>query len=166
MKSYYIALFVALAPLAARAQGMDILCKSVSGDAAYRPGMDAHGRAVASIETDGHLNLTPDVYTIPLTIDMAERMQLPAGTDPYVDLGTIQVTKAGHATYNGRDITQQSRTACGNDGAPIPLVKNDAATAQPPAKTMSFSQRERGPMLRREDAGEPEDTPHDNKDAP
>jgi len=59
--------------------------------------------------------LTNDVIEIPLTVDMAERYDIPSpdGVELDAQLGSIEVNlKTGAMSYNGRDITGDITSQC------------------------------------------------------
>lgn len=164
MIRYWLFITAILLPLAAQAQSMDVLCRRIADGGAYRPGVDAHGRPVAPADMRNGGDTMPDVYTIPLTIYMAQQIDAPVGTAMEGDIGVLQVTRDGRVSYNGTDLTDHSRAACAGDarqrhGAPPPVLRDDASSTPPPSKIMDFSRRERGPILRPDDTSDPEDTP-------
>lgn len=76
-------------------------------DAAYEPGVDARGRAVASADLDSNRMDLPEDLTIDLTALVFELLQRepPLGLgETKVALGKIVVNKSGLITYNDKPL--------------------------------------------------------------
>lgn len=82
---------------------------------AYQPGVDVRGNPVPPAD----LNAPPadnfDKISVPITIDLAERLgqNLPVGAKLETNLGTIDVYRDGRVIYNGRDLSEAVKAACG-----------------------------------------------------
>lgn len=88
-----------------------VLC-SMRG-AAYKPGVDVHGRAVAPAD----LPATPGMgqaMRIPLTVDLATRMNqvLPDGVKLEAGVGLVEITPAGRVMIGGRDLSVPADAMC------------------------------------------------------
>lgn len=111
-------LFLAMSCLAAVAFAMpakadtNLLCSVRAKTATYQPGVDVHGRAVAPADVGGAP--LAKAVTIPLTVDLAQRMNdvLPAGSKLDATMGLIQVDADGKVTVNGKDMTAPTDTMC------------------------------------------------------
>lgn len=80
-----------------------------SGDVAYEPNKDVHGRAVvpADVEETSQLEI-PDTIGLAITVDQAAKLGLPA-TIPYKPeafIGTVIVNKNGDVYFNNKRISQ------------------------------------------------------------
>lgn len=99
---------------------------TTGSDAAYRPNVDVHGRPVAPADTNLPLRFHTDVVRIPLTVDLAQRLNvgLPQGTELETVMAMLELRQDGSVTFNGQDITNQARTVCG-----IPPITRTPAPA-------------------------------------
>lgn len=109
---------------------------------AYQSGVDVHGKPVVPADyNNGGQSMVPDVVKIPLTVDLAKRLNgpLPAGTQLEAVTGNLEIRKDGSVTYNGQDMTQQANILCGRvpaaTKAPEPIAVKPAqpVPATPPA---------------------------------
>lgn len=86
-------------------------------DVAYKPGVDVHGKPVASADLKAAPFELPDIITVPLTVDLVERARdLPGqyeGLEAKGDLGVIEIHKDGLVTWNGQDWSAQFYAICG-----------------------------------------------------
>jgi len=78
-----------------------------SGDVAYQPGVDVHGNKVAPADLGGGVTFElPEVLEIPITVDLAERFDLPEGTGllagDSLTVGTLTVNRRGEFRLNGQ----------------------------------------------------------------
>lgn len=80
----------------------------------YMPGVDVHGKPVAPADLGGGVPALPDIIRVPLTIDLAQRMNLglPADTEMDADVTFIDIYRDGRVDYNGQEITPQAHTIC------------------------------------------------------
>jgi hypothetical protein len=87
--------------------------QNVAG-AAYTPGVDAKGRAVVPADTSKPVMGVPKTLTIPLTVDLAQRMNevLPAGSKLEGQMGLVEVQQDGRVMINGKDMTGPADTMC------------------------------------------------------
>lgn len=75
-------------------------------DVTYQPGVDAHGNPVAPADLNPPI-VTPDVFYIPLEVDVRDRFGIPADPtffDGDILIGTVTVD-GDRVTYNGQDLT-------------------------------------------------------------
>ena len=84
-----------------------------SADVAYQPGVDVNGNAVASADLNGGTQIAvPDSFTIPITIDLGDRLGIPVNGDKdYLArfaVGEVKVNANGHVTYNGQPLTDSA----------------------------------------------------------
>ncbi len=131
-----LAIFIA-GTLPAKAQDTtSALCKILSKHesakgVAYEPGVDVHGKPVVPADyNNGGQSMVPDIVKIPLTVDLARRLNgpLPAGTQLETVTGNLEIRKDGIVTYNGQDMTQQANVLCGR----APSTPATPAATQPP----------------------------------
>lgn len=83
-----------------------------AADVAYRPGVDAGGRAVAPADLGGGVQLVlPQDRIIELEIDLDDRLDGPAGAySGALPLGLVEV-REGRAYYNGQPLTPPDQAA-------------------------------------------------------
>ena len=79
-------------------------------DVAYKPGADARGRAVAPADLGSNPSVKiPDRFEFPITVDLGERLGIPAGGDAdyiaRVPVGAVSVTPDGRVSFNGVALT-------------------------------------------------------------
>jgi hypothetical protein len=131
-----LAIFIA-GTLQAKAQDTtSALCKILSNHTsakgvAYESGVDVHGKPVVPADyNNGGPSMVPDVVKIPLTVDLARRLNgpLPAGTQLETVMGNLEIRKDGTVTYNGKDMTPQANVLCGR----APSIPATSAATQPP----------------------------------
>jgi hypothetical protein len=83
-------------------------------DAAYRPGVDAHGRAVPPADLGGGARIKlSDTLVIPIEIELAERLGIPADParfDADALIGVVEVGD-GPVTFNGRPLADEGQAA-------------------------------------------------------
>lgn len=88
-----------------------------AADVAYRPGADVHGRPVAPADLGGGTQIVlPERFTIPITVDMAERLGIPplgsgALHGGEIAIGTVEVAADGRATFDGQPLQSDAATA-------------------------------------------------------
>jgi len=93
-------------------EGCARLARHVPDDSvAYKPGVDAHGRAVAPADYGGGQALQlPDKFQIPITVDLAKRFGIPKRGDANytgdLQVGLVEVDREGHASFNGQPLTR------------------------------------------------------------
>ena len=96
----------------------------------YQPGVDVHGNPVAPADlNDGTTIDLPDVITVPLTIDLAQRLQNShvEGLQLEAPLGLLEIHKNGRVVYNGQDWTPQIYALCGKEAPVLPPRKPSTA---------------------------------------
>ena len=86
-----------------------------SADVAYTPGVDAHGRKVVPADLGGGNGVAlPDRFEFPVTIDLGDRLGIPAGGDAdYIarmPVGTVSIDPGGHVAFNGVPLTDDEAT--------------------------------------------------------
>jgi resuscitation-promoting factor RpfA len=83
--------------------------------AAYQPGVDVRGNAVAPADVGAATSMTlPQAIRIPLTVDIAERMNrvLPDGVKLEAVAGLIEIAPDGRVMINGRDMSAPTDSMC------------------------------------------------------
>lgn len=103
--------------------------------AAYVEGVDVNGNQVApaNLANDNMITFN-DPIEIPLTIDLAQRLNLDIkGMELKQTLGMISINKEGNVTFNGKDISSNTKTLCENYTAPKPLAVPMAIADEPPS---------------------------------
>jgi hypothetical protein len=83
------------------------LCKALikhvpAADVTYQPGADVHGKPVAPADVAGTPQIQmPETLTIPLTISLAQAINLNTSQYPYNQLGAGTEANIGTLTVNG-----------------------------------------------------------------
>ena len=92
-------------------------------DAAYKPGVDVNGNAVAPADLPSTSAVKiPDIVEVPLTIDLAQRLNISVtGMEMKSTLGVMKVYKDGRVTYDDKDITTDAKSYCANGGTKPPI---------------------------------------------
>lgn len=82
--------------------------------AAYQPGVDARGKAVAPADLSATMAGMGDVVRIPMTVNMEQRLStmMPNGVELKAPAGMIDIYRDGRVMYNGVDITTQTNVLC------------------------------------------------------
>jgi hypothetical protein len=90
-----------------------------SDDVAYKPGVDVDGNAVtpADLPTDAAQIGVSDYIEVPLTVDLAQRLNqpVPEGVKLEGGVGNLRLHKNGQISYNGQDILPQASAMCGEE---------------------------------------------------
>ena len=84
-----------------------------AGDVAYQPGVDVRGRDVAPAELNESAIELPDLLVIDLTVDLADRLGIPADPDNFqgeLDLGTVEL-RGERAYLNDKPIGDEAQAA-------------------------------------------------------
>ncbi len=81
-------------------------------DATYRPGVDVRGRPVTPADLPGAPQIqVPESFSIPITVDLASRLGIPAGGDAEFTaeamIGQVDVTADGRAFFNGQPLQDE-----------------------------------------------------------
>ncbi len=80
-------------------------------DVAYRPGVDAYGRAVAPADLNGAVQIpVPETLHIPIEIDLLARFGIPANPALYdadIPLGEV-VYRNGRLSFNGQPLQDEA----------------------------------------------------------
>jgi len=147
------ALFAALLFFSVPAYGQtdELLCQFWAlhkgpSSAAYQPGVDVHGNPVVPADLNAQMpDLPPSRITFPITIDMAEQLNIPVpqGTTLDTNMGMVEVYTDGRILYKGQDMSTQAQSLCAKhkEAPPAPeVVKSMAAPALIPASTPPPSQ--------------------------
>lgn len=79
-----------------------------TSDVAYKPGVDAQGRAVVSADLDGGIQIkAPTEFSIPITIDLQKRLGIPVDPKSFQTqnfaVGTV-TWKDGRGYFNGQPL--------------------------------------------------------------
>lgn len=81
-----------------------------SADVNYQPGVDVNGNSVAPADLNGGSQIAaPDVISFPLTLDLSERLGLPADTLARPVIGDVTVASGGQVTFNGKPLTSDEQ---------------------------------------------------------
>ncbi len=88
---------------------------NISNAVAYQAGVDAYGNAVVPADGRTGLGGNIDVVKMPLTIDLARRVQSLSGSNFELksQMGMIEITNDGAVKYGDQDWTKQVKTLCG-----------------------------------------------------
>lgn len=86
-------------------------------DVNYKSGIDAYGKAVvpADLETKSSEIELPTIYNIPITVDLAERLNKNASINTLtmdLPLGMMQIHPDGKVYYQNKDISDQAQFLC------------------------------------------------------
>ena len=95
--------------------------------AAYRPGIDAHGEAVAPADLDTGTSLPlPRTFEILVTVDLLERLGLGdrAGVEAEALIGVVEV-EGTEVTFNGRPLNRDAASS-------LTELCREAMATQPP----------------------------------
>lgn len=89
---------------------------AATGDANYKPGVDAQGKAVAPADVAAPAMNVPTNLRIPLSIDLAQRLNevLPEGAKLEAQVGLVEVKQDGKVFINGKDLTGPTTAMCDN----------------------------------------------------
>ena len=92
----------------------DLARHVASADVNYQPGVDVDGNAVAPADLNGAGQIrAPDMITIPLTLDLASRLGIPAeGNADFLArpvIGDVVVTSDGRVTFNDTPLTSDAQ---------------------------------------------------------
>lgn len=88
--------------------------EAAGSGAAYQPGVDVDGKAVAPADTAAPVNVVPQTLRIPLTVDLAQRLNevLPDTAKLETEVGVVEVRQDGHVIINGKDLTGPATAMC------------------------------------------------------
>lgn len=81
-------------------------------DVTYQPGVDVHGNPVAPADINPPI-ATPEVFWIPLEVDLQDRFGIPADPDFFegdIAIGMVRI-EGNRVTYNGQDLTDPQAAA-------------------------------------------------------
>lgn len=113
-----------------------VICQAVASKADtqganYVPGVDVNGNPVvpADVHANGQLSYPTDALEIPMTRDLAQRLNLAGGTEMQAPIGVIKVSKGGKVSLNGQDITAQTLVYCGLGKQAVPAATPVQAAA-------------------------------------
>jgi hypothetical protein len=82
-------------------------------DVTYQPGVDVHGNAVAPADLNPVQVVPPNVFWIPLDIDLADRFGIPPDPKLFegkIIIGTVRV-EGNRVTYDGQELTDPQEQA-------------------------------------------------------
>ena len=91
----------------------ELVAHQPAPDVAYRPGVDARGRSVASADLeDGSRIVLPSDITVPMTVDLFARTGRKAlrGAELRSTVGEVRYSD-GHVTFNDRPLGEACRAA-------------------------------------------------------
>jgi len=95
----------------ARADCARLVAHIPAADVAYRPEVDAYGRAVAPADLSGGTQIpVPETLHIPIEIDLLDRFGIPAHPDLYesdIPLGEV-VYQNGRLSFNGQPLEDEA----------------------------------------------------------
>jgi hypothetical protein len=141
-------LFLCILPLTAQARDktdgksetlavQTMLCQKLAqhtptDDVAYKPGVDVNGNAVAPADLASPVSVVNEFIEVPLTIDLAQRLNLNAkGLEMRGAMGVLRLgTKDGSVSFQGQDLTPQTKILC--EGGTPPVTAVTPAAAQSP----------------------------------
>jgi len=88
--------------------------EAAGSGAAYQPGVDVNGNAVAPADTAAPVSVVPQTLRIPLTVDLAQRLNevLPDTAKLETEVGVVEVRQDGHVIINGKDLTGPATAMC------------------------------------------------------
>ncbi|MGZ9097988.1 MAG: hypothetical protein ACXW30_06815 [Micavibrio sp.] len=88
--------------------------EAAGSGAAYQPGVDVDGKPVAPADTSAPVNVVPQTLRIPLTVDLAQRLNevLPDTAKLETEVGVVEVRQDGHVIINGKDLTGPAIAMC------------------------------------------------------
>lgn len=78
---------------------------------AYVPNVDVRGRPVASADLPGSSQIVvPENFSIPITVDLAERFGIPLGSDVSTEvvIGQVDVEPGGRIFFNGQPLQDEA----------------------------------------------------------
>ena len=106
----------------------------------YQAGVDVKGRPVVPADLNAQPFAGLDRMVIPLSVDLAERMNSPAaGLDLKAELGTLEIYQTGRIVYNGQDWTSQVYVLCGQKPPEDAVPKEpDLQTPQEPLESQGI----------------------------
>lgn len=82
-------------------------------DVAYQPGVDVRGQEVAPADLNGSDIELPEVLVIDLTVDLADRLGIPADPDNFqaeLEIGTVEL-RDGRVYLNDEPIGDEAQAA-------------------------------------------------------
>jgi hypothetical protein len=135
---YILTLLLMVLSVAAHADNLPQECNLLSehkpaDDVAYKAGVDVHGKPVVSADLNAAPTIAPKTIVIPLSIDMADRLQNNnmQGLKLEAPLGMLEIHDNGRVVYNGQDWTPQVYALCGKENLlpPLPETTPAAGTA-------------------------------------
>jgi len=135
--SFLVLICLASPALADPSVVCSVRAQQASKSAAYQPGVDARGNAVAPADVGGASAMAmPQIMRIPLTVDVAERMNrvLPDGVKLEANMGLIEIMPGGKVMINGRDLSASTDAMCASiarDKAAAMKTKDVAAPKKP-----------------------------------
>lgn len=104
---------------------------------AYTPGVDAKGRPIVPADINAApADLGRQTMVIPLSIDMAKRIDTIAGAKLEATQGFLEISPDGRVMFNGQDLTPQAYAVCGRtapklEGVQPPEVAPAAVDSTP-----------------------------------
>jgi hypothetical protein len=112
--------YVGVSAIAAEYEDTQKICALLpayhsGADASYKPGVDVRGNAVAPANVDGRPVIVKNVVRIPVTVDLAQRFNIPNFNQQELGtpLGMVEVDiNNGTVTYNGENLTDNAMTVC------------------------------------------------------
>ena len=113
MKKLIVALvFLCTSPAFATSPAVDpALCRALvqyqpDPTVAYQPGVDLHGKPITPADLPGQPQIKmPDKINIPLTINLAQALNLNTSTYPYNQLGTGTEATLGTISVEGNNVS-------------------------------------------------------------
>ncbi len=112
-------LFIPVTSFARDADPVHRICDEISKSSArqsadYVPGVDVHGKAVASADLNASTLGALNSVSIPIELDLAQAFGLnfPAGIELNPIVASLQIFQDGRVVYNDVDLTQKVQNFC------------------------------------------------------
>ncbi|WP_147274870.1 hypothetical protein [Ferruginivarius sediminum] len=102
-------------------------------DVEYEPGVDVRGNPVTPPDLYGGSKIElPETVTIPIEVDLFDRLNLPSDRryEGDVQVGTVRIdVKDGHATFNGQPLTPEEQAELARKCQEVPRGEGEGGNA-------------------------------------
>lgn len=117
-------LVVAAFPAMAQETPVSAVCqilKTHNSTAAYQPGVDVNGNAVAPADLNAPVNANVGVIEIPVEVNLVQKFNMMASNGIKLEptVSTFKIFPDGRVMYGNQDITQNAHVACGSKSSAI-----------------------------------------------